>query len=365
MKKKSNVSKGLLLLFLLLVGITIFSFVIYTKSDNISNLRLIIQKLDENNVPYKFVSNKTIKIPVNNVKYIKIVRNIIINSELEIDNVSKLNNKITISLKYNSQYIGSIEFYGIKKKNVLPNDVNSDIPKNSFNSQNKICIILDDGGYGNKNIYKIVKYPEKIAVAILPFLKKSRQISRLVHNNGKEVMLHMPMEPKNYMKRKIRLFKNDLLSSMTSLQIEKNITKMLNNIDYVKGVNNHQGSGLTENAEKMYVILSMLARENLYFIDSLTSGKSVSYKIGKKIGLPVGKRDIFLDNKDEYNYIKNQMNKLIKISLNKGYAIGIGHVTRENTVKVLYDYINIFKKKNIKLVYPSELLTEIYNKEVI
>ena len=59
------------------------------------------------------------------------------------------------------------------------------------------------------------------------------------------------------------------------------------------------------------------------------------------------------------------MNKLIKISLNKGYAIGIGHVTRENTVKVLYDYINIFKKKNIKLVYPSELLTEIYNKEVI
>ncbi len=365
-KRKTKKSRNLLLvIFFIIAGISVFSFILYTGTDTNISISELLKQFDAEHIPYQMVNSTTVNLSPNR-DYLKKVERIISHLDIEIDRIDRSDKSISIILKKNDVEIGSLIIN--KEKVVNKKESQNNIAANSTFLEekfNKICIILDDGGYGNSNIYKIVKYPEKLAVAVLPFLPKSKEISQLVYNNGKEVMLHMPMEPKNYKERHIRLFKNDLLISMDKYTINENISKMLNSVNYVRGVNNHQGSGFTENKEKMRIVLKRLKKENLFFIDSLTSGKSVSEKIADEVGVLLGKRDVFLDNKDDYDYIKNQMNKLIRIAERRGYAVGIGHVQKSNTVKVLYDYIKVFKNNNIKLVYPSELLMKIHNKEVI
>lgn len=234
----------------------------------------------------------------------------------------------------------------------------------SLPAKAKICIIIDDAGYHNQITYQYIKLPIKMGIAVLPFLKNSQKIAGLIKNHKKEVLLHMPMEPNNYRNRNIRLFPKTLLCHMDTGQIHKLMDEMLNDLVYAVGINNHQGSRATADIQLMQAVLEKVKLNNLFFIDSLTSQKSVTEKIAKKLNVNFGKRNVFLDNRNDYAYIKSQMEQLIKIALKTGKAIGIGHIGNNNTYKVIKDYIPVFQVKQIELVYPSEIINKYYNKEV-
>ena len=137
----------------------------------------------------------------------------------------------------------------------------------------------------------------------------------------------------------------DILSSKSRAEIFKTMDEMLDTITYVSGFNNHQGSRATSDRRLMRAVLSKVRNQNMYFIDSLTSSKSVTRRLAIELQVNYGTRNIFLDNRDDYDYIKKQMEKLIRISLKKGKAIGIGHVGRDNTYQVIKDYIPYIKAR--------------------
>ena len=63
-------------------------------------------------------------------------------------------------------------------------------------------------------------------------------------------------------------------------------------------------------------------------------------------------RNIFLDNKEDSEYIKNQLKKAVKIARKRGYAIAIGH-PHKITLTTLKNAKNILK--NVQVVYIDEL----------
>ncbi|MBU1076847.1 MAG: divergent polysaccharide deacetylase family protein [Spirochaetes bacterium] len=227
-----------------------------------------------------------------------------------------------------------------------------------------ICIIIDDAGYNSPLTSKFIKLPVKLGIAVLPFLKNSAKIAGMIKEADKEVLLHMPMEPENYRERRIKLFESEILTGMTVKQIHETMERMLTSIPHVTGVNNHQGSRVTADKRVMKAVLDKIKKKKLYFIDSLTSKKSVTRSITGQLQVNYGIRDVFLDNRNEYSYIAGQMEKLINIALKKGKAIGIGHIGNENTYKVVKDYISIIRSKGIKMVNPSEIINKFTNKEV-
>lgn len=215
----------------------------------------------------------------------------------------------------------------------------------------KIAIVLDDWGYSLNNLPIVEKIKLPFTASVLPNLNYSREVAEELHSRGVEIILHLPMEPKE----KYRLEKNTIMTSWKEASINKIIDEDLDSIAYAKGINNHMGSRATENSKTMEIVFKKLKKRGLFFLDSLVTSRSVCFNLSRKIGLPYAKRDIFLDNKEDPAYIKGQVNKLKLRAKSKGAAIGIGH-DRKATLEVLSETMPQLEKEGYKLVFLSELV---------
>ncbi|MEW6097284.1 MAG: divergent polysaccharide deacetylase family protein [bacterium] len=232
----------------------------------------------------------------------------------------------------------------------------------------KIAIILDDAGYSTNGFVKeLLQIQAPLTFSILPGVKYSKEIATMAHEKGFEIMLHMPMEycGNSKMTKEDELcrtnhnmnpYKYAILTGMSKEQVEEELENAINNIPYVVGINNHMGSKATADEVIMSYVLDKIKTRNLYFIDSVTTGLSVAYKVGKRKGVPTNKRSVFLDNINDVEYVKERISELIYMAKRDGYAIGIGHATKRATTEALVEMVPKLKEYGIKVVPASELV---------
>ncbi|MFH1198706.1 MAG: divergent polysaccharide deacetylase family protein [Candidatus Omnitrophota bacterium] len=215
----------------------------------------------------------------------------------------------------------------------------------------KIAIVLDDWGYTLSNLHYLDEINAPITLAVLPNLNYSKTVARQGRGKGCEIILHLPMQPHE----KYNLEKNTILTSMDEGAIKRILNSDLDSLVYAKGASNHMGSLGTENPRVMAIILNELKKRNFYFLDSFVSPLSVASDLAAKMHVKCAKRNIFLDNKLDAEYIKGQLEQLkVKADAN-GYAIGIGH-DRKATLEALKDVIPQWKKEGYKFVELSEIV---------
>ncbi len=213
------------------------------------------------------------------------------------------------------------------------------------------AIILDDFGYDINSLERVRELYVPVTISVLPNLKASRQTADLARAAGLEVMLHLPMSPKE----KRRLEKETLSSGMSADAIRQQIEKNLSSVGPVSGVNNHMGSLATADPELMKEILSNLKGKNLFFVDSVTIPNSVAFKTAREMGIDAARRDVFLDNESDLKYIKGQIRELIQKALKNGRAIGIGH-DRPETITAIKEMLPEFEEAGVSLVPVSRLV---------
>jgi len=194
----------------------------------------------------------------------------------------------------------------------------------SFEKTSLIAIVIDDLGQDVKQAKEVLALSGKVTVAVLPGLAQSKNVANLAKQAGHEVLLHMPMEPlKNHEKTKTP---GTLSADMTPMAFLTTVSDDVESVPGAVGVNNHEGSALTENKEAMKFLMAELKTRNLFFLDSLTNAKSVAYATAIEFGMKSARRDVFLDNEgDNPEYIRKQLDELVEIARNHGKAIGIGH----------------------------------------
>jgi polysaccharide deacetylase 2 family uncharacterized protein YibQ len=188
-------------------------------------------------------------------------------------------------------------------------------------------------------------------VSVLPNLIYSKSISTRLAQRGLEVILHLPLEPYE----KLRLEKNTITTSMNEMTIKNILREDLASIGPVVGVSNHMGSRATGDSGVMSIIFEELKDRHLYFLDNFVSPQTICSDVAAKIGLPTAKRDIFLDNSTEPEYIRKQIYKLKTKARFYGQAIGVGH-DRGSTLKVLEEAMPELEKEGYKFVFVSELV---------
>jgi len=187
----------------------------------------------------------------------------------------------------------------------------------------QIAIVIDDLGMDMKQARDIISLPAKITFAIMPGLAQSRNVAELAKQNSHEVLIHVPME---YRGKNGKPAPGILRSDMTPMEFLNTVSSDVDSVPGAVGINNHEGSALTENKEAMKFLMAELKARNLMFLDSLTSAKSVAYATAKEFGLKSGKRDVFLDNDiDNPVSIRKQLDELVEVARKNGKAIGIGH----------------------------------------
>lgn len=218
-------------------------------------------------------------------------------------------------------------------------------------AKGRIAIVLDDWGYNldNLSLLEEIKYP--LTMSVLPHLNYSRRLSEELKKRGFEVILHLPLEPYE----KCRLEKDTITVSLGEKAVSDIIAKGLADIAYADGVSNHMGSLATENPKTMEIIFKELKKRRLFFLDSFVTSKSVCFDLARRIGVAFARRDVFLDNKEEPEYIKRQIYKLKMKAKLYGQAIGIGH-DRKGTLEVLKKTLPELKKEGYSFVLVSELV---------
>lgn len=201
----------------------------------------------------------------------------------------------------------------------------------------KLAIIIDDIGYNIPQGKRAVALRAPITLSVLPHTPGAKSLATAGFASGKQIMLHIPMS--NVQKKP--LGPGALTSEMNKEEFLASLQKSIANIPHLSGVNNHMGSELTTQKQAMTWLMQELSKQNLFFIDSVTSPKSVAYRTAKEHGLISAQRDIFLDNDQDSKAIERQLLKAIRLAKSKGYAIAIGHPYK-STMDVLESYAGRF-----------------------
>ena len=217
----------------------------------------------------------------------------------------------------------------------------------------KVAIVIDDWGYNLRGVNLLKQIAVPVTISILPNLRYSSKISEIALDLGQEVILHLPLEPESE-GRKIGLEKHTITSDMTDDEIRENLKLGLSSVAYACGVSNHMGSRATKDRRVMSCIFSELKKKRLFFLDNMVTDKSICGELARKMKIKFTSRNVFLDNLDDYEYIKGQFAKLAEFALANGYAVGIGHAKRK-TLEALKDEIPLIEKMGIKFVFVSDL----------
>jgi hypothetical protein len=153
---------------------------------------------------------------------------------------------------------------------------------------------------------------------------------------------------------KMNLEPDTVTVDLSEGEIKRIVDQDLTGISYAKGINNHMGSQATSDLRTMVPIFKELSRKHLYFLDSFTSSDSVCEDLAQKLKVAFVKRDVFIDNESDPEYIRGQIAKLKSLASARGWAIGIGH-DRKNTLDVLREELPKIINEGYELVYVSEL----------
>jgi len=209
-----------------------------------------------------------------------------------------------------------------------------------------VILIIDDLGYDKKSIDRILRIKQPINLAVLPHLPHSLYAARAAYRGGKDVILHLPMEPKyssGYTADDAG--EGVLLLGFSIDQMREELRRNIVAVPNIVGVNNHMGSKFMENEEPVKTVMQELKARDLYFVDSLTTPNSRGYRIARQLGVKTLKRDVFIDQRERgKEYTMEQLDHLVRIAEKNGIAVGIGHPYPQ-TIDALAEYMPKNEKK--------------------
>ncbi len=216
----------------------------------------------------------------------------------------------------------------------------------------RVAIIIDDIGFDKNMSMALAGLDPHLTLSILPGAPHARAIALLLHQQGTEILLHLPMEPMEY--PRVDPGPGALLSTMTPDQLLDQLRKDLDMIPHVAGVNNHMGSRMTSLSPQMNQIFTVLKQRNLFFVDSLTARESLCRQSARLLRIPFAQRDVFLDNVQDGDYIRQQLAQLLAVAQRHGTAIGIGHPYRATYLTLKSEMERL--KRKIRIVPASALV---------
>jgi len=218
----------------------------------------------------------------------------------------------------------------------------------------QVAIIIDDLGNDLRMARALVDLDAPLTLAIMPFRPFSQQAAQLAGLFHREVLVHLPMEAES----------GEEFGATEVLHADADRSTILRGVDdslaalpQAVGVNNHMGSRLTADRERMQWILERLKEKGLFFIDSRTTPRSVACDVATRIALPCAGRDVFLDDTDEEAAIREQLQSALQLARVRGRAIAIGH-PRQATLAALQATLGDFAAAGVDLVPVSALVAE-------
>ncbi|MDR3115055.1 MAG: divergent polysaccharide deacetylase family protein [Treponema sp.] len=217
-----------------------------------------------------------------------------------------------------------------------------------------LAFVIDDAGNNLEELEPFLRFPGPLTIAVLPGLPYSAEAARRIQAAGKELFLHQPMEALGGQNPG----PGAIYSGMSPEAIRAVVEGNLAEIGPVAGINNHQGSKITRDPEAMETILTLCRERGISFLDSRTIADTVAPDVAKRLGIPIGERDVFVDNSQE----KSAMIQCVEEGLHKaeqqGTAVLIGHTWSRELAATLEELYPVLVERGYSLATISRLMED-------
>lgn len=217
-----------------------------------------------------------------------------------------------------------------------------------------IAIIIDDLGENLERGRAAIALPGPVAVAIMPQLPHSTRLAQSAHEQYKEVLLHLPLEP---VVRKDLMGPGSLERTASSQTISQSLAASLQSVPGAIGISNHMGSLYTQDPEAMGRLMQAMKLQapGLFFLDSLTTPNSAGREQAENHGINLVTRHVFLDHVRDHAAIEKQFQRLISQAQRRGHAVAIAHPYPE-TLAFLAERLPAYQTGAVRLVPVSYII---------
>jgi polysaccharide deacetylase 2 family uncharacterized protein YibQ len=218
-----------------------------------------------------------------------------------------------------------------------------------------LAIIVDDfGEYAGPLLDEYLDSDPSITFSILPDLRYSRTVMEKAVEMGREIMLHIPMEPVGYPRNNPG--SNPILVEHSDREINRIINGYLRQLPDVVGANNHMGSLATADERVMSSVLGALARHDLFFVDSRTTQHTIAVDVAQRMQLPVVQRDLFLDDPESSERImRERLQELKRLKEQKDRVVVITHCFDRQRLEIMNKFVEEAKNMGFRIVPVSEI----------
>ena len=141
--------------------------------------------------------------------------------------------------------------------------------------------------------HAFVPLPAPFAVALSPDGKQSEAMFRDARTGGREVVLHVPLEPINY--PQVNPGPGTILVSMRPSQISGRMRRYLEQAGPVAAVANHMGSLATQDMTVMSAVYRELHRERVPFLHMTPTAGAVCKPLAAQFGVAYEEPDAVID----------------------------------------------------------------------
>jgi polysaccharide deacetylase 2 family uncharacterized protein YibQ len=216
----------------------------------------------------------------------------------------------------------------------------------------RLAIVVDDNGYDTTRDAEWLKFPEKITLAVIPFGPSSRRLAKAAHERGFGVLIHIPMEPVRPVSDRTDGFR--LSRGMGREEMDALLDRMVKENSWASGVSNHMGSAFTADPESMAVFAALLKSRGLFFLDSMTTSRSVAVQAALQAGIPAARRDVYFDTNKQPEEMRLQWKRALAIAKKKGKAVLVCH-GRSESLRAILDLVADLEAEGVRAVTLDEL----------
>jgi len=219
-----------------------------------------------------------------------------------------------------------------------------------------LAIIINGFGYGGVGVREFLYMDIPFTGGVIPGAPHTEDETRRLVANGKDVMIHMPMEARNM--RGVWLPDIHIMNSHTKAEARAALLKAIDQIPSATGITNRYDSKVMDNEDLLTTILSTAMESNLYFVDSLAANRSKASEISEELGARVYIADIVLDGSSDVRRIERNLRRAARMADENGFAIAIGHIGPEGgraTAQAIHNMREELAQKGVVLVTMSEL----------
>jgi len=219
-------------------------------------------------------------------------------------------------------------------------------------SQPKIAIVLVDLGLRRAVTNMAIQLDGAVTLAFAPYAKDLQTWIELARTAGHEVLLQLPMEPRDYPADDPG--PQALLTSLTPAENIERLNWHLARFPGYVGVIDYMGERFANAPAHLEPILRVLKNRGLLLFDSGTASKSALSRVASQVGVVTVANDLVIDAVASRNSIAAQLAELERLAKEKGTAVATAHLFPV-TLELLTKWMPTLADKGITLAPVSAL----------